>query len=268
MTYKTRLDLTGQTYGFLQAMEFKGKTPNNQAIWLFRCLAPDCGKVIELPAHQARHGNNKSCGCMTSAMKSKSKMKHGMSATSEYNSYKAMVRRCTNPQMRMYPRYGGRGIAVCGRWTGPDGVANFIADMGLKPTPKHTIERLDNDGPYEPGNCVWATRKEQGINRSTTHLIKVGDTTLCQSDWDATKGASLNIVGDRIRRGWNPVDAVQLPVAKYKNDLTHGGKTMSVNAWEDCVGLGHGTIRKRLKLGWSVEKAITEPSRKGPLSRC
>lgn len=79
----------------------------------------------------------------------------------EYNSWRGMRERCLDPKSKSYPRYGGRGISVCDRWLGADGFANFLADMGLKPTPEHSIDRLDPNGNYEPANCRWATKQQQ-----------------------------------------------------------------------------------------------------------
>jgi hypothetical protein len=265
--YKTRLDITGETYGHLKALEFRGKTKQNQAVWAFECLA--CGNVIERPSHTVRNGNTRSCGCVTNKMKSLSKTKHGASKSSVYGSYRAMLRRCSDTEDPMFHRYGGRGIAVCSRWLGPDGAANFLADMGEKPSPQHTIERIDNDLGYSPENCRWATRKEQADNRYTTKHITVDGETLSQADWDRALGNGLNVVGDRVRRGWSRDTAVKTPVARHKHNLTCNGRTMSIHAWEIEMGLGHGTIKKRMKdLGWSAEKAITTPSRKrAPLKR-
>jgi hypothetical protein len=91
--------------------------------------------------------------------------KHGLSGTPEHRNWRNMIDRCGNPKCKYYPRYGGRGIKVCERWLGPDGFANFYADMGPKPSPAHSIDRVNNDAGYEPGNCKWATKAEQARNR-------------------------------------------------------------------------------------------------------
>jgi hypothetical protein len=265
--YKVRLDITGEIYGRLKAVEYRGKTASNQAIWAFECL--ECGCVVERPAYVVRQGNTKSCGCSSGRLKSLGKKKHGISQSSVYGSYRAMLRRCYDPKTPMFHRYGGRGITVCERWLGDFGAANFFSDMGDKPSPQHTLERIDNDLGYGPDNCRWATRKEQADNRCTTRHITVNGETLNQAEWDRTLGNGLNIVGDRVRRGWREEDAVTTAVAQNKQALTYNGRTMSAHAWEIELGLGHGTIAYRMKkLGWSLDKAISTPSRKRqPLTR-
>lgn len=256
-----RKDLTGKKFGLLTGLQYVGKNDSGWSIWSFAC---DCGKVVERLGTLVTTGNTKSCGCL----KSENRKTHGFSKMSEYSSYKNMLRRCTDLKNAMFPRYGGRGITVCDRWLGESGAANFLSDMGDKPTKAHTLERKENDAGYSPDNCIWATKYEQAQNRSTTHLVTVDGETKSHSAWDASKGSSTNIVGDRIRRGWNPEDAVLTPVAKYKRELTHDGQTKSLHAWEDEMKLGHGTIAHRLSLGWSVEDAILKPSKKKvPLKR-
>jgi hypothetical protein len=137
--------------------------------------------------------------------------RHGRCRTSEYNTWIAMKDRCENPQDASYPRYGGRGIAVCGRWR--KSFTAFLADMGQKPSPKHTIERRDNARGYEPGNCVWATRAAQNRNRSITHTLTLDGETLCLSEWAARSGVPAALISTRLRRGWNEADAVRTPPA-------------------------------------------------------
>ena len=108
--------------------------------------------------------------------------------------------------------YGGRGIGVCAEWL--SSFEAFVADMGERPSAGHSIERLDNDGDYEPGNCVWATRAIQARNRRSNHIIEVNGLSLTIVDWAARIGASPSAIHDRIRRGWDMKRVVTEPVRR------------------------------------------------------
>lgn len=122
----------------------------------------DCGASSAPRGYSLTGGHTTSCGCRKRVATAARNQTHGLSKIPEYGVWAAMLRRCTNPNAKDYPNYGGRGITVCERWLD---FAAFHADMGDRPTPDHSIDRIENDGGYESGNCRWATRSEQMRNR-------------------------------------------------------------------------------------------------------
>ena len=130
----------------------------------------------------------------------------------EYETWSGMIARCHTPTHKRYGYYGARGITVCDRWRGESGYEAFLADMGRKPTPKHSIERKDNNGNYEPSNCRWATRSEQMRNTRATINVTIGGETACLKEWSARVGRPYKIVHQRIKSGWDPERALREPI--------------------------------------------------------
>lgn len=130
-------------------------------------------------------------------------------AMSGYWSWQSMVKRCTNPNHQTYRYYGARGIRVCERWRIFD---NFRADMGPRPSRRHSIDRIDNSGNYEPGNCRWATPEEQGANMSRNRIITANGVSMSVSEWARRIGIHQSAIHHRMRRmGWSPERAVTTP---------------------------------------------------------
>lgn len=155
-------DISGQRFGRLLVVERLPVIPGMRAKW--HCLC-DCGKDTTTTITHLRRGRTQSCGCLMRERLSEAKKTHGHSwpvYTAEYAAWSHMKQRCTNPNTKSYWAYGGRGITVCERWLKFE---NFLTDMGLKPHPNLTLERVNNDDGYSPENCRWATYADQLNNR-------------------------------------------------------------------------------------------------------
>lgn len=166
----------------------------------------DCGKQFSVDTVSLTTGNTKSCGCLKRDLKCN--FIHGKSRTKTYQAWNGMLTRCTNPKRADFPRYGGRGITVCKRWFT---FANFLADMGECPDGKSLDRYPNNDGNYEPGNCRWASLKEQARNKRTTHFITVNGIRASVTEFAETCNLKPLTIIARLRRGWTENDAVLLP---------------------------------------------------------
>jgi hypothetical protein len=156
------IDRVGKRYGRLVVLS---RAPNvgNKSAWKYIC---DCGREAVTTGDHLKSGT-KSCGCLkiqaAKAANKRLKFKHGKCFTPEYVVWSNMIYRCETPKAANFHLYGGRGISVCAKWR--HSFDAFFDDMGPRPTPSHSIDRIDNDGNYEPGNCRWATKKEQRANQ-------------------------------------------------------------------------------------------------------
>lgn len=205
-------DLTGQRFGMFTVIEFAGTQPRkpngSYSIWKVRC---DCSSEKVVRASSLLRGISTSCGCRRAETNAARFRRHGGSGTPLFRIWKNMISRCTNPRRDSFPLYGGRGIMVCDRWR--EDFAAFHQDMGGTYKPGLTLDRIDNDGPYSPNNCRWATRHEQARNKRNNRPIDtpIGRMLLCEAaERSGLKGYILDY---RLKHKW-PVERLFDPPRK------------------------------------------------------
>jgi hypothetical protein len=203
---RTRRDLTAQTFGRLTVIE-RGANKGPRAYWWCTCA---CGKRRLVPHDYLTYGKTKSCGCLRKELSRQRRLIHGMRNSPEYHIWCSMRQRCRNPHVKSYADYGGRGITVCERWA--RSFQNFYADMGPRPSPMHTIERKNNDGPYSLDNCIWLPNTLQNMNKRSNRLITLDGQTACLQEWIHRTGISLTTFYQRVQRGWSEQEALTTPV--------------------------------------------------------
>lgn len=189
------VDLHGRVFGKLTVLSRGENNQYGKARWLCLC---ECGVQKQVLSATLIRGESRSCGCSMPAFVSAGVWRHGRSARNDptYFSWASMLSRCRNPKAVGFSRYGGRGVTVCDRWAK---FTNFLADMGER-IEGTTIDRINNDGNYEPSNCRWATRKEQIHNSTTPMFLTLGDVTLNQSDWARKIGISQSTLHGRLKK--------------------------------------------------------------------
>ncbi len=197
---KRNIDITDKRFGKLTALRFDG-----DGKWLCRC---DCGRTTFVFTSNLTKGNSQSCGCA----RVETLFRHGMARTPVYRVWMSMRSRCNNPNDQAFANYGGRGIVVCERWAD---FANFIADMGVRPK-GFQIDRIDNDGNYEPGNCRWVTAKQNLNNKRTSRKVEWRGETRTLTEWADRLGLHQRTLFNRIGRGWDIERALTTPTLRRK----------------------------------------------------
>lgn len=195
----------GAKFGPLVVIETDIKTEQKHLRCRVRC--DDCGtESLKIQAPFIA-GKLRNCAVCYRGSLGKRTYRHGSSGA-EWNSFRAMHERCGNPNYHAYARYGGRGIKVCERWSSRGGFLNFLTDMGRKPTPQHSLDRIDLDGSYGPENCRWATHTEQMRNRSISKKITAFGETKTLAEWSEVSGCNRDVIAGRIRKGASPETAI------------------------------------------------------------
>lgn len=204
-------NFAGQKHGRLTALEFRGMR-GPRPMWLFRC---ECGNQLVASIYCVRSGNTKSCGCLKRDVLLERNMRHGLRDSPTYVSWAGMITRCTNPRAKQFGTHGARGIRVCEHWREFE---NFLADMGERPSMKHSIDRIDNDGHYEPGNCRWATIEVQNNNTRHNKRLTFDGRTLNVKQWSRETGINYTTLHDRLNRGWSVERALTEPIDQTRRN--------------------------------------------------
>lgn len=198
-------DLSGHTFGRWRVVASRGRNAQGRYVWECVC---ECGAVSLKRRDQMKCPNSLSCGCLSSENSRKRFRTHGVSYSNTYRIWVGMRHRCLDPKHHNYANYGGRGITICERW---GDVRNFIEDMGERPSKTHSLERIDNDGPYSPENCRWATVIEQHSNTRRNRLLEFQGETKTQAEWARVFGIRPGLIGGRLKSGWPIHEAIASP---------------------------------------------------------
>lgn len=195
--YPGCIDLTDRRFGWYLVLAYAGRE-----YWLVKC---DCDVLRTVRGKDLRRGRVKSCGCRRVAL-NRQRTRHGKSRSAIYNIWSHMRRRCQDSKNLAYKDYGGRGIKVCDRWQVFD---NFYADMGERPSLEHSLDRIDNDGNYEPENCRWATHQEQANNQRSNRNITFQGKTQTISAWARELGIKPAALFSRFKCGFSVEEALR-----------------------------------------------------------
>lgn len=254
------IDITGQKFGRLTAIKYVGDRK-----WLFKC---DCGKEKVIRTADVKSGRTQSCGCYMIERIIETHTTHNMTNTRLYKIYASMKQRCFDKNSEEYHRYGGRGITICQEWL--DNFTNFYnwamengydkeADRG-----QCTIERINNDGNYEPSNCRWATQEEQAKNKNIPEVEICGEKHTLK-EWSDITGLTVATIRQRIKYGWKDEEIISIPkederenkiIHPKSKELTYKGVTHTLVEWSKITGISNKLLSERLRMGYTEEEIL------------
>lgn len=189
-------NLIGERFGRLLVLDYSNERYGHNKKWLCIC---DCGNKKVVLGVLLKRGSTKSCGCLAKELLLKRITTHGKSNTVEFHTWSAVIARCTNPNIEGYKHYGGRGIQVCERWM--NSFENFFEDMGKRPTSKHSIERRNTNGNYEPDNCSWDIQYVQDRNKRNNVYFTYNGVSYIKRDWERILKLPFGTISSYSKRG-------------------------------------------------------------------
>jgi len=213
-------DISGEKFNKLTVIEFSHTVYKKGHYW--KCVC-DCGNEKIIYGGSLKNGHTKSCGCLQKEFASTLRpIIHGETIggkhSGEYNSWRHLKERCYTVTNKRYADYGGRGIKVCDRWLGKCGFNNFLEDMGRKPSPKHSIDRIENNGNYEKSNCRWGTEEEQNTNRRSNVWLEYNGQKKLLRDWAISLKTDAGIISRSLNKVGKKFEEI-VEFYKKKNNL-------------------------------------------------
>jgi|SRR5688572_23683673 len=212
------VDLSGSVFGRLTVVEYVGRRFHSSE---WRCVC-SCGCEVLALSTALKNGTKLSCGCYRRDRMALLNLTHGERGgakravgSPEYKAWDSMRQRCCNEQDKSWPHYGGRGIKVCDRWSVFE---NFLADMGRRPGPKHSIDRINSDLGYSPDNCRWTNWTQQARNRSNNRCVTIFGAPMTLVEASSVAGIPYKSVKGRLQKGWTVERALLTPINEAKRD--------------------------------------------------
>lgn len=200
-----------ERYGYLVVVAKSNKRDRGNAP-LYECTC-DCGKTTYTTTYRLRSQKTRSCGCLGATNRAAANTKHGHASrgkwSTTYKAWMTMKRRCRSNVPKVRKAYKDKGIDICDRWSDYN---SFLKDVGEAPTPKHTLDRIDNSKGYFPGNVRWATRIEQARNTTRNRLLTYKGKTQCASAWAEELGIHKGTIATRLRLGWSVEETLSTPI--------------------------------------------------------
>lgn len=242
----------GDKFGRL-TVKATGRVPGT---WRYKAICQcECGSpLFAAHFHVLTEHKTQSCGCLQRERSTR----HGLYKSPHYARWRGMMARCYDQSHSSYERYGGRGIKVCDRW---HDLETFVAELPDGYTKGAQLDRIDNDGDYEPGNVQWLHRKANSGKRRDSHdLVTYDGRTQSVARWAEETGIDQATLTNRIfHAGWPVAEALGTPPGETTRMLTHEGRTQSITAWANEKGIPRGTLGHRIKQGWPVDQALNAP---------
>jgi len=248
-----RKDLAGQKFGRLTVVKYVGRPPKGKGS-VYYCVC-ECGNSANVLGSSLKTGNTKSCGCIKREQLVLRNFKHGKVKSPIYGIWSVMKDRCNNPKNKSYKNYGGRGIKVCEEWQDFDNFHNDMISAYLKGL---TVERVDNNGDYCKGNCIWADMFAQANNKRRNKVITYKGVTDTLTHLSKAFGFDYVVVQGRLYDGWDVDRAIETPKTNYKT-YSYNGETMPLIDLCRKYNQEYSRVQKRLEHGWDIEKALLTP---------